>query len=108
MIRNKIGQFDLNEETWEKRMKGNNAESQMPHWGQYALFCGRAAEFVMSSLSRVQSAGLVVSTYFLLEMKSCVHRPSHVTPSREGKILMSAILYLGLDHVACLDQRNIN
>lgn len=81
MIRNEIRQFDLNEETWEKRMKGNNAESQMPNWGPSALFCGRrrAAELVTSSLSHVHSAGVVVSSYFLLEIKSCVHRPSRVT-----------------------------
>lgn len=40
MIRNEVCQFDLNKETWKKRIKGKNVEFQMPNLGPQALFYG--------------------------------------------------------------------
>ena len=75
MIRNKICQFDLNEETWEKRIKGNNAKSQMPNLGPQALFCGRNRAIEVCdefTAMCIVNWSFVASSYFLLEIKLCV------------------------------------
>lgn len=82
MIRNKICQLDLKKETWEKRKKGKNAESQMPNLGPEALFCGRSRAIEVCdefTAMCIVDRSFVASSYFLLEMKLCVHGAFHIT-----------------------------